>query len=666
MKGFVAFSPLEFGWGLSMAESDLSSRILVGAKGSGKTVFLRRMHARASLEQSVYADDVQYDPPRPETIVRFCNMYSERDHVERWATAWKCALLRTICCHVCNTRLRDQVTSAALKELTSFPSHIVPRRKAPVSAYVELESLLAHHAAPALLSGAAFSELEAILARSVGRLPAMYFFLDALDEWWEQAPKEMLSCQLGLLRTALDLLQDRRMGGRVHVCVAFRNEVWSAISESEHFDRISDDPHVRNLNWDHSAIEWFLAKKIDQLPNELLLSPESDTPIQRWLGRATIRNERGTVQKLTDYLIDHTRLLPRDIVRLGNVLCERIMAIESQQQRQLQPAAIRSCVESVAHELGVGQLRICATELAARYAPLQSHTSLDGSGLVQANMDVLQALLGSLEASQFKWTQAGRMFAEGTAAGLPDGLDSIMWRHGIIGYRGRRRNRAANVFYGSGAEGASLPEIEKSTYLIHPNVAAYLGLPDQPRKTKQLKPQVATTSHDRTDRGRALAAPPSVVLLYAHEDTEIKQRLAQQLQVFANHDRFDVWSDNALRPGADWERGITAAIDQATVVVLVITAAFLTSEFITGTELPRAKAAAERRGLTVLPLIVKECGWQADPWIASLQAIPGTGKALWHDRPPSDADLTMACREVAQSVLVAPGNDPDQARSQQS
>lgn len=57
-QDFVHFDQSKYSSGISAESTDLTVRVLVGAKGSGKTAYLRRLHDGISRQenQSIYVD----------------------------------------------------------------------------------------------------------------------------------------------------------------------------------------------------------------------------------------------------------------------------------------------------------------------------------------------------------------------------------------------------------------------------------------------------------------------------------------------------------------------------------------------------------------------------------------------------------------------------------
>src|SRR5262245_5927462 len=79
---------------------------------------------------------------------------------------------------------------------------------------------------------------------------------------------------------------------------------------------------------------------------------------------------------------------------------------------------------------------------------------------------------------------------------------------------------------------------------------------------------------------------PVVFISYSHRDEREKNRLLAHLGVLQREDLIDLWSDDRISAGADWKQEINEAMAQARVAILLISANFLTSDFILGKEVP--------------------------------------------------------------------------------
>src|SRR6185295_18438177 len=89
-----------------------------------------------------------------------------------------------------------------------------------------------------------------------------------------------------------ELLNDSRMGSRLHVVIGVRDIVFSSTQMTEHATKYEGSPHIRQLDWDGPAIRYFLEHRLRGLINEYLMDPAANRRIERWLGVASVYNEK--------------------------------------------------------------------------------------------------------------------------------------------------------------------------------------------------------------------------------------------------------------------------------------------------------------------------------------------------------------------------------------
>jgi formylglycine-generating enzyme required for sulfatase activity len=150
-----------------------------------------------------------------------------------------------------------------------------------------------------------------------------------------------------------------------------------------------------------------------------------------------------------------------------------------------------------------------------------------------------------------------------------------------------------------------------------------------------------------------------VFVSYSHKDEAEKDALLTHLRVVGRTGLIDIWSDDRIGAGADWEAEIREAMAGARVAILLVSANFLTSDFILREEVPTLLRRREAEGLTVFPVIAKACAWQEVDWLASMQVRPRNGWPVWADAGVHvDEDLAAIAKEVAAIVKVETGKRP--------
>jgi hypothetical protein len=71
--------------------------------------------------------------------------------------------------------------------------------------------------------------------------------------------------------------------------------------------------------------------------------------------------------------------------------------------------------------------------------------------------------------------------------------------------------------------------------------------------------------------------------------------------------KINIWSDNYILPGELWKKAIVEKIKSADVVLFLISPNFISSEFITNTEIPLAMERHEESGIGILGVYMEQC-----------------------------------------------------------
>lgn len=149
----------------------------------------------------------------------------------------------------------------------------------------------------------------------------------------------------------------------------------------------------------------------------------------------------------------------------------------------------------------------------------------------------------------------------------------------------------------------------------------------------------------------------TIFIAYARKDASWKEKVEIHLRVLEGVRDVEVWSDKEIGTGEYWQAEIEAAIARARVAILLISANFLTSKFITRKEVPSLLKLRAKSGLPVIPILVRHCAWKKIDWLSEMQIKPGGNKPL-AGHSPNQADKVLA--EMAEGIaeLLEPASPP--------
>ncbi len=147
----------------------------------------------------------------------------------------------------------------------------------------------------------------------------------------------------------------------------------------------------------------------------------------------------------------------------------------------------------------------------------------------------------------------------------------------------------------------------------------FLGQSDSPHRIRLFRGRSVTTA-DTTCRARrplanlavvaflllcsVASGQSDVVLLYSHRDAAHKAAIEAHLSPLVRTGHVRLWSDQRIRPGADWHASVCQALDEADIAVLLVSSDFVASDFC-WRESERALDLRSVTGLVVLPVVVR-------------------------------------------------------------
>ena len=169
-----------------------------------------------------------------------------------------------------------------------------------------------------------------------------------------------------------------------------------------------------------------------------------------------------------------------------------------------------------------------------------------------------------------------------------------------------------------------------------------------------------------------MTSAKSVFVCYAHADNAPRKRwlhrLLEHLAPVVRHDEIAVWSDQNLQAGEKWDEEIARQLAAARVAVLLVSPAFLASEYIANSELPVLLKRSQEDGLTILPVLlypslydVARFRWPhpkdgpEEFLLSSLQAVGAPSETLSEmDGPKRDRAFVALAKRI-QNVLADDG-----------
>ncbi len=144
---------------------------------------------------------------------------------------------------------------------------------------------------------------------------------------------------------------------------------------------------------------------------------------------------------------------------------------------------------------------------------------------------------------------------------------------------------------------------------------------------------------------------------YSHTDAELLSQLKEHLSALKRQGLLDAWTDREIPPGGVIDDHVTTEIEQAQLYLLLVSSAFMDSDYCMEREFARALERQEAGEAIIVPIIVRDCDWMI-PKLGGFKALPKDGKAItsrhWHNTDEAFKSVAQGLRLLLEQVPELP------------
>jgi TIR domain len=145
--------------------------------------------------------------------------------------------------------------------------------------------------------------------------------------------------------------------------------------------------------------------------------------------------------------------------------------------------------------------------------------------------------------------------------------------------------------------------------------------------------------------------PVKIFFCYAHEDEDLLNKLKTHLRPLQRNGLIDVWYDRDISAGTRWEEEINTHLNEADIILLLVSPDFINSDYSYGKEMQRALERDQRREAKVIPIILRPIYWQDTPF-SKLQILPRDGTPIidpkWNSLDHAFYNVTEGIKRVVE------------------
>jgi TIR domain len=149
----------------------------------------------------------------------------------------------------------------------------------------------------------------------------------------------------------------------------------------------------------------------------------------------------------------------------------------------------------------------------------------------------------------------------------------------------------------------------------------------------------------------------NVFISYAHEDEKLLKQLQTHLSSLIRQGLIATWYDRQIVAGSDWAGVIDEHLEQASIILLLVSADFLASDYCYKNEMMRALERHDAGQARVIPIALRPADWKGLPF-ASLQVLPTDTRAitLWDNEDAAFVDVVAGIRRAIEDLSQLPAS----------
>ena len=143
---------------------------------------------------------------------------------------------------------------------------------------------------------------------------------------------------------------------------------------------------------------------------------------------------------------------------------------------------------------------------------------------------------------------------------------------------------------------------------------------------------------------------------YSHKDERLRNELETHLKLLQRRGLIDPWYDRNIDAGDDWKQEIDENMERAEIILLLVSADFLASDYCYEKEMTRALERYENGEARVIPVIVRDVNLKGVPF-AGLQYLPKDGRAVtkWPNKDSAWRNVSEGIEKVSEEMRKKSG-----------
>jgi hypothetical protein len=143
-----------------------------------------------------------------------------------------------------------------------------------------------------------------------------------------------------------------------------------------------------------------------------------------------------------------------------------------------------------------------------------------------------------------------------------------------------------------------------------------------------------------------------VFISYSHRDKDLRRELEKHLANLKRQQLITSWYDGDIIPGTEWQQEIVQHLNSAQLILLLVSADFMDSDFCNSIEMEQAIARHDADQARVIPILLRPTDWKGAPF-EKLQVLPSDATPVtdWPDRDKALLNVVQGIRATIDDLV---------------
>ncbi|MFK7903961.1 MAG: toll/interleukin-1 receptor domain-containing protein [Chitinophagales bacterium] len=141
---------------------------------------------------------------------------------------------------------------------------------------------------------------------------------------------------------------------------------------------------------------------------------------------------------------------------------------------------------------------------------------------------------------------------------------------------------------------------------------------------------------------------------YSHKDEELRECFENHMSGLKRKGVIEEWHDRKILPGEFWEKSINSNIENADLILFLVSSDFLASDYCYNKEVIKAVERHNNGLCKVVPVILRACDWEGTPF-ETIQGLPTDMKPIisrhWHDKDEAYTNVVRGIKKTINNII---------------